>query len=107
MCSWPSSVRPTRIQSHPPDISKLSRRVPSAFFCAHCSFGTSHLENFAQHLAMCRAISSQLLITSLSVTCVLHRCSECGWMTNVRNMLTEHLHDMHPLLSEVSFCTQI
>ncbi|CAH8444425.1 unnamed protein product [Schistosoma rodhaini] len=100
MCSWPSSVRPIRIQAHAPDISKLSRRVPSAFFCAHCSFGTSHLENFAQHLAMCRAISSHLLITSLSVTCVLHRCSECGWMTNVRNMLTEHLHDIHPLLSE-------
>ncbi|KAH8854437.1 Zinc finger protein [Schistosoma japonicum] len=100
MCSWPSSILPTRIRAHSPDSVKLNRRVPSTFFCAHCSFGTAHLENFAQHLAICRAISSHLLITSLSVTCVLHRCSECGWMTNVRNMLTEHLQDMHPLLSE-------
>nr|CAH8819950.1 unnamed protein product [Trichobilharzia regenti] len=100
MCSWPSSLRPIRIQEHSSGIIRLNSRVPCTFFCAHCSFGTVHLENFAQHLAICRTISSHLLITSLSVTCVLHRCSECGWMTNVRSMLAEHIQDMHPLLSE-------
>ncbi|CAL8072120.1 unnamed protein product [Calicophoron daubneyi] len=60
-----------------------------------------HLETFAQHLACCRIGSCQdKTPTSLSITCSLYRCSRCAWISSSKNMLAEHIQDLHPDLSE-------
>ncbi|KER21263.1 hypothetical protein T265_15133, partial [Opisthorchis viverrini] len=74
-----------------------------SLFCPQCSFGTHNLENFAEHLGSCLPLPSQTKnLRSLSVTCSLHHCSVCGWITSAKNMLLEHLHESHPGVSETA-----
>ncbi|GAA30848.2 hypothetical protein CLF_101454 [Clonorchis sinensis] len=74
-----------------------------SLFCPQCSFGTHNLENFAEHFGSCLPLPSQSKnLRSLSVTCSLHHCSVCGWITSAKNMLLEHLHESHPGVSETA-----
>ncbi|KAG5447197.1 hypothetical protein CSKR_110982 [Clonorchis sinensis] len=86
------------------DTSESSPRMTGncSLFCPQCSFGTHNLENFAEHFGSCLPLPSQSKnLRSLSVTCSLHHCSVCGWITSAKNMLLEHLHESHPGVSEV------
>ncbi|VEL35893.1 unnamed protein product, partial [Protopolystoma xenopodis] len=107
-CSWPLAQQPIKTDpSTEPYLASnnKNRTSPSlerlpCLSCPHCSFGTSRLEAFAEHIASCNVVRG--VSNSLSVTCTLYRCSECKFLATSRNMLIEHLSDFHPQLGETS-----
>ncbi|TPP58008.1 hypothetical protein FGIG_00884 [Fasciola gigantica] len=94
LCSWPTTQRPV-------DRDSSSTHDFCCLICPKCSFGTMYVETFAEHLATCSAAFNHTdILTSLSVTCVLYHCSQCRWITTVKNVMKEHLLKFHPGISE-------